>query len=125
HTYNTAGALRDKDLQAAREWCRRSYRAWIEAAVTLGRISTVTVIPGYDDTKIRRPGLKVPRRDGALYRMQWEEAIAAQPDWVLITSWNEWHEGSEIEPSVEHGDQYLKLTAEYAKPFVARRPIRP
>jgi len=36
-------------------------------------------------------------------------AIKADPDWVLITSWNEWHEGSEIEPSWEDGDAYLKL----------------
>jgi hypothetical protein len=35
----------------------------------------------------------------------------------LITSWNEWHEGSEIEPSVEHGDRELRTTAEFAPKF--------
>ncbi|MFN3422855.1 MAG: hypothetical protein ACK40X_14170 [Armatimonadota bacterium] len=47
----------------------------------------------------------------------WEAAIEANPDWVLITSWNEWHEGSEIEPSVENGDRELKTTAKYALRF--------
>ena len=46
---------------------------------------------------------------GQTYRVLWEEAIKADPDWVLITSWNEWHEGSEIEPSWEDGDVYVKL----------------
>ena len=66
-----------------------------------GRIACVTVIPGYDDTKIRKPGLKADRLDGQVYRVLWDKAIKAKPDWVLITSWNEWHEGSEIEPSLE------------------------
>jgi hypothetical protein len=29
---------------------------------------------------------------------------------VLITSWNEWHEATELEPSREHGFEYLDLT---------------
>ena len=46
-----------------------------------------------------------------------EEAVAANPDWILITSWNEWHEGSEIEPSVEYGDRSLKEVAKFAPGF--------
>ncbi len=79
------------------------------------------MIPGYDDTKIRTPGLAVERFDGELYRIQWEQAIVADPHWVLITSFNEWHEGSEIEPSVEYGSKYLDLTAEFAGRFKSTR----
>jgi len=117
HTYNTAGALRGKSLQQIEQWARDTYPRWVQIAEQAGKISTITVIPGYDDTKIRTPGLSVERFDGASYRVQWEQAIAADPDWILITSWNEWHEGSEIEPSAELGHKYLKLTGEMARRF--------
>ncbi len=122
HTYNTAGALRDKTVDEVRQWAESTYPGWVETADDFGRISTITVIPGYDDTKIRKPGLRVERAEGASYRRQWEEAISADPHWILVTSWNEWHEGSEIEPSVEDGDQYLKMTAELAARFKSKGP---
>lgn len=90
-----------------------------QLAKSHGKISCVTIIPGYDDTKIRKPGLKAERQDGKTYQVLWDEAIRADPDWVLITSWNEWHEGSEIEPSWEDGDRYLQLTKPAAERFRA------
>jgi hypothetical protein len=125
HTYNTAGQLRGKEPADARRWAAEAYPAWVEAADAYRRISTLTLIPGYDDTKIRKPGLRVERYDGALYRVQWEQAIEADPHWILITSWNEWHEGSEIEPSHEDGDAYMKMTAELAARFKSKpRPAK-
>jgi hypothetical protein len=121
HTYITAGPLEKKTLAQVDRWANESYPEWVKTAASHARISAVTVIPGYDDTKIRRPGLRVERMNGDLYRAQWEAAISADPSWVLITSWNEWHEGSEIEPSLEHGEQYLTMTAEFAGRF-KRRP---
>ena len=41
-------------------------------------------------------------------------------DWVLIDSFNQWEIGTEIEPSREYGDLYLKLTAEQAARFKAK-----
>jgi hypothetical protein len=120
HTYNTAGSLRGVEHDEARKWASATYRSWVQMADRAGRISTITVIPGYDDTKIREPGLAVGRYDGELYRLQWEEAIEADPHWILITSFNEWHEGSEIEPSLQYGRRYLGLTAGYAKRFKAK-----
>jgi hypothetical protein len=109
-----------------RKWAPGTYRAWVELADGAGRISALTVIPGYDDTKIRKPGLAVKRFDGELYRAQWDAAIEADPHWVLITSFNEWHEGSEIEPSFEDKELYLDLTAHYTKIFKAEpRAIYP
>jgi len=126
HTYNTAGQIRQKPPDEVRAWARARFPEWVALADKAHRISTLTLIPGYDDTKIRTPGLAVPRHDGQSYRIQWEEAIAADPHWVLITSFNEWHEGSEIEPSAEDGRKYLDLTAEYARRFKARpRPPHP
>lgn len=122
HTYNICGQVRGKSPEALRVWSGRHYADAVVLARKHGRISCVTVIPGYDDTKIRKPGLRVARRNGATYRVLWEEALRANPDWVLITSWNEWHEGSEIEPSREDGERYLQLTAQYAPRLLARQP---
>jgi glycoprotein endo-alpha-1,2-mannosidase len=86
-----------------------------------GKISTVTIIPGYDDRSTGRPPPRpvTNRWGGEVYRALWQAAIAARPDWVLITSWNEWHEGSEIEPSVEYGSLLLDETALSARRFLA------
>ena len=110
-----------------RDWAH-GYFPQIVAAAGPGKISTVTVIPGVDDSKSNRPPPRpvIDRWDGETYRALWQEAIAAAPDWVLITSWNEWHEGTEIEPSVEHGNRALADTATFTRQFLARnRPAEP
>jgi len=117
HVYNICGALNEKPIGSIRDYARKTFPAAVKLAKSHARIACITVIPGYDDRKIRTPGINAPRHDGQTYRTLWEQAIAADPDWALITSWNEWHEGSEIEPSREHGDLYLRITAEYAARF--------
>ena len=39
------------------------------------------------------------RSDGATYDRLWSAALAAAPDIVTITSYNEWGEGTQIEPA--------------------------
>jgi len=119
HVYNICGALDEKPIGYIRDYARETFPAAVRLAKSQGKIAGITIIPGYDDRKIRTPGINAPRHGGHSYRALWEEAIAADPDWVVITSWNEWHEGSEIEPSHEDGDQYLKITGEYAAKFKA------
>jgi hypothetical protein len=51
-----------------------------------------------------------PRRGGRTYDSMWRLAIAAGADSVTITSYNEWHEGTQIEPAVPRrlaGYRYL------------------
>lgn len=94
------------------------YRGFVQRARCSGRSAAVTVIPGYDERLVPgRPGVRLERKDGKTYEQIWEKALAAEPDWVLITSFNEWYEGSEIEPSQELGETYLDLTASYAARF--------
>jgi len=124
HTYNICGKIRGMSLDQVRGWARQAYGKATALARRHRRVSCVTVIPGYDDTKIRRPGLKAERRGGRLYETLWREAVRADPDWILITSWNEWHEGSEIEPSREFGDLYLRLTRRFAPAFLRSAPAK-
>ena len=60
---------------------------------------------------------RVSREDSFIYKKCWSAALKLKPDYVLITSFNEWHEGTEIEPSKEYGSVYLKLTKEFVKEF--------
>lgn len=67
-----------------------------------GMLFIPSVGPGYDDTRIR-PWNGVNRRDregGDYYDRMFRAAIAVKPDIISITSYNEWHEGTQIEPSI-------------------------
>ncbi len=124
HTYNICDRLQGKPVEAIGAEVERIYREPLQIAGQFGRIGCATIIPGYDDTKIRQPGIRAERFDGESYRRQWEAVLELNPDWVLITSFNEWHEGSEMEPSAEFGDRYIRLTARYAPRF-RNLPERP
>jgi len=125
HRYNITADTAGKSAAEIRTWARDQFPRQI-AAARRQRIACLTIIPGYDDTKLGRPAPRptTDRHSGDTYRVLWEEAIAANPDWILITSWNEWHEGTQIEPSAEHGRRELQITAEYAPKFLALKPRR-
>jgi uncharacterized protein (TIGR03437 family) len=79
------------------------------------KLAAATVQPGYDERLLaNRAGKFIEREDGAIYRATWEAAIAADPDWIFIATWNEFWENTHIEPSTLYGDFYLRLTGEYA-----------
>lgn len=89
-------------------------------------IRCATVIPGFDDRIV--PGRPLPRpvveRYGTgTFDALWRAAMASNVDWVLISSFNEWHEGSEIEPSREYGDTFLRRNKLWSNAFLAHRPI--
>ena len=86
------------------------------------RLWVATTMPGYDDTRTdRADAFAVGRRSGDYYRETWAAALASQPDWVIITSFNEWVEGTMIEPSQGYGSLYLDLTHELATGFKSGR----
>ena len=122
HTYNPTGSTKGKSPDEIRSWAKTTFPEWVKTAGP-ERIACITIIPGYDDSvqPSRQPPRPVTdRHNGETYRVMWHEAIAANPDWILVTSWNEWHEGSEIEPSREYGERLLEITAEFSKRFLAR-----
>jgi len=73
-----------------------------------------TVIPGMNRTGAYLTGegplIVVSRQNGKTYAQYWGNAISSNATGVLITSWNEWHEGTELEPSLQYGFSYLQLT---------------
>lgn len=87
------------------------------------KLWVATVMPGNDDRKTRRPGSYArDRENGNFYRQTWQAAMATNPEWIIITSWNEWVEGTMIEPSVTYGNLYLDITRENAAKFKSGLP---
>lgn len=106
-------------LDGAMTSVNQSFRAKVTAynqGHQTQKIWAAGVLPGYDDTRIpgRTGTYIVPRNNGATYSASWTAALASNPDWVTITSFNEWFEGSMIEPSIHYGTLYLDLTRQYA-----------
>lgn len=90
------------------------------------RLWVATVMPGYDDRATGRADAFVrDRQGGQFYRETWEAAASSRPDWVIITSFNEWLEGSHIEPSAAYGDLYLNLTRELAAAYKSGEAMVP
>jgi len=97
------------------------------------------VNPGFSAVRIGyEASTYVPRRDGAAYEERWQAALDAgvEPALVAITTFNEWHEGTQIEPAAagaktggghtyaDYGklppDGYLALTRQWVDRFVAK-----
>jgi hypothetical protein len=109
-----SGFVAGPPIDTAPAAARRGWLSGSLAAGLPGRLFAATVLPGYDDRQSRPPGRVVERAGGALYRQYWEVARSTDPDWIVIASFNEWRDGTEIEPSEELGVEYLRLTQELA-----------
>lgn len=109
-------ALRDERRLAYRAaaWTAREQEMPFALPVVLGW-DTAVVRPG--DSAVIPRDYGRPGDDGAYYRTRWEDALENSPDWIVITSWNEWAEGTEIEPSDVYPPSrfnYLVAAKEYA-----------
>ena len=109
HTYSPLGY--------SQEFLRQFYNSNALKAEAKGILFAGTASPGTDNSSwapaFGKQRFTIDREDGGVYRQTWEAAVGSDPQWMLITSFNEWPEGTEIEPSQELGEQYLNLTREF------------
>ena len=71
-----------------------------------------SVGPGYIDDRVRPWNKRntKDRADGFYYEHNFKAALASKPDIISITSFNEWHEGTQIEKAVpKKYDEYKYL----------------
>lgn len=88
-------------------------------AQTHNKVFVPSVGPGYDDTRIRplNTANQRARENGAYYDRMFEAATSLDPPVISITSFNEWHEGTQIEPAVpKQIDGYKYLDYEERAP---------
>ncbi len=95
-------------------WEDRNHRLTAFADAT-GRLSSFGVAPSYDDTVNRPNGFVIPAfPDGpggaSFYSRSWDSTIAHPPTFPVIATFNEFFEGSSIEPSQEYGARFLEQT---------------
>lgn len=92
-----------------------------------------SVGPGYIDVRIRPWNARntKAREGGGYYEQSFQAALLAKPPFVSITSFNEWHEGTQIEKAVPKQYQdvkyldylpggpeyYLQLTRKWVEKF--------
>jgi hypothetical protein len=62
------------------------------------------------------------RKDGERYDLTWSAAISSEPEWVLVTSWNEWYEATHVAPSAKFGSRALNQTAGWSSAFHNPQP---
>jgi len=90
------------------------------AAVAPGKLWIPPVSPGCNDAAARATTCARDRADGAYYQATWDGALASNPQWAIIVStFNEWMESTQIEPSVQYGDEYLAITRQNADQYRA------
>ena len=77
----------------------------------------VTVNPGFWFYEKGPGDLLAERNNGDKYADNWDTALELDAHTVLIATWNEWHEGTEIEPSREYGFEYIGYTRDYVEQY--------
>ncbi len=95
----------------------------VENRLGVDKLWAATVMPGYNDLNLNRADSFVrPRNNGNFYRQTWAAARATEPDMLIITSFNEWLEGTQIETSATYGNFYLDLTRQLVNESKAAPP---
>ncbi len=124
--YKVTHASSPNDYTKASRWASR-VRA-MEKQTGQAKLWVGTVMPGWNDLRAGcRPDVRVPsapyardRAGGDFYRATYNAAVASNPDLLWVNSFNEWVEGTYIEPGRAYGDAYLNLTRDLAAQFKSR-----
>jgi len=76
------------------------FPAFCAAARIYGLVCAPVAAPGFSAVRAEGVSYGMSRQNGYTYDDRWMGDLGARPDLVVITSYNEWHEGTQIEPAV-------------------------
>jgi glycoprotein endo-alpha-1,2-mannosidase len=89
------------------------FRRICAEAHRLGLLCAPSVGPGYEATAATGDIRVKSRLQGATYDRMWRLALRASADFVTITSYNEWGEGTQIEPASSRENGYETYDGAY------------
>ncbi|XP_023332334.1 glycoprotein endo-alpha-1,2-mannosidase [Eurytemora carolleeae] len=107
----------------------KNWKGLADYAMKNSLIFLPSVGPGYLDTRVRPWNSRNTRlrRNGLYYEIAWRAALQTSARYISITSFNEWHEGTQIEPCIPYSsgnytyssysphkpDNYLQITRNF------------
>ena len=97
------------------------YKAFAQQAQGRGFDVALPVHPGHNNSKLQTAPYVIPRGRGRTLAEYLGAAEAAGADAVIVTSFNEWPETTQVEPAITQADPYcyLRMLAEWGgKEFV-------
>jgi hypothetical protein len=108
------------ELIAEKNWEKLWQQAY-ETNVKDDEVRVITVSPGYDDSHLKDDEREdntyrvVERNNGKTYKRMIDFALSQKtpPHMAVLTSFNEYHENTHIEPSVDNGTLYMDMTKDF------------
>ena len=73
----------------------------------------------YEAAGVHKSWGTIDDRDGKIYAETLERALKSDADIIQLVTWNDWGEGTIIEPSVEYGYRDLEATQRLRRPYAA------
>ena len=109
------------------QYAREGLWGWFLPEPQLASDETIAVSPGYDRKHIYPNASVIDREDGRHYMREWLFAIKHRPENIVVSSWNDFSEETQVAPSVNvrgepyvdsYGDDtpdwYVQITSAYA-----------
>ena len=81
----------------------------------------VAISPGYLPLPGKAGEIR-PRMEGRAYRADWQRALATKPELVIISSWNDYQNGTEVAPSRQYGVIYVDITRLFQSRLASQQP---
>jgi hypothetical protein len=103
-----------------------AYLDELHAPLRQGRTVISVAFPGfhdiYDEAGVHPSYGYIPHNDGATFQTTWSKALQSGAPVIQIATWNDFGEGTVIEPTREHGTRDLAFLAAQCRGLAAENP---
>lgn len=117
--YFWVGSFDHKTNNSSLDFCKNVYADFFKIKNQQVKDEVVFggAAPGFDDTPVwgwGSTGRMAPRYQGKRFDLTWQMSIDNNVNTVQLITWNDWNEGTQIEPCDKYGYQYLEMNKKYS-----------